>query len=482
MRILLVNPPRLDDKIPVIREDRCEVTDRYAVIPPYSLLWLAAILRDDGNKVGLIDANGIGLSYPELQSQISSFAPDLIIFRFTPTTFSWDLKTSEIAKQTLGNVTTLGICFTLHTLIHDVLDRTPSLDIFAPLSWEMRVKQIVRALQENRPLTEIPGIGFRTGTGILVTPANNPVNIDEYGSLPVPAFDLIKDFHHYRPNTPVSGNFMVLYTSKGCPFPCTYCTVAKTPFKLKPAEFVIKELAILYNNYNVRLVSFFDETFTLDRNRTITICNAIKESFPSLRWYCNTRVNLVDPELLEIMRASGCRGIAFGVESGDQTILDTVKKGIKVEEAKRAISWTKDTGIKVYASFILGLPGETRDSIEETLHFIKETLPHGAQFNIAVPYPGTELYKMALEEGLISRHTDWTKLYQHKAILGSMNLSEHELENARIRAYRALYFNPRWIIQNILWVIRHPEDLRLGISYYWKNIKNYCWYGMEHAH
>lgn len=482
MRILLVNPPRLDNIIPVTREDRCEVTDRYAVIPPYSLLWLAAILRNEGHEIEFIDANGAAISYPDLQSQIANFSPDLLIFRFTPTTHSWDLKTAEIAKQVSEKIITLGICFTLHTLIQDVLDRSPSLDIFVPLNWEFRINQIAEALLTNRPLSEINGIGFRKGDTILVTAIEYPNNSNIFSSLPLPAYDLIKDFRYYRPNTPVSGNYMVIYTSKGCPFSCVYCTVAKTTFNLKPAEFVIKELDTLYFSYNVRLVSFFDETFTIDRNRTITICNAIKKSFPALHWYCNTRVNLVDPDLLSIMQASGCRGIAYGVESGDQTILDTVKKGIHIEDAKRAIQWTKDAGIKVYTSFILGLPGETRISIGNTLRFIHETLPHGAQFNIAVPYPGTELYNMAVKECLIAEQPDWEFLYQHKAILKSDNLSEKDMEDARKAAYRALYFNPKWISQNILWIIRHPEDLRLGISYYWKNLKNYYQYGMEHAH
>lgn len=482
MKILLVNPPRYNNKIPVIREDRCEITDRYAVIPPYSLLSIAAILRNEDHEIELIDANGAAISYPDLQLQIANFLPDLLIFRFTPTTHSWDLKTAEIAKQISERIVTLGLCFTLHTLIHEVLQRSPSLDIYVPLNWETRVKQIVAAIQENRDLSEIPGIGIRNGNNILVTTEDNSLETTDFSSLPLPAYDLIKDFRYYRPNTPISGNYMIIYTSKGCPFSCVYCTVAKTPFKLKPAEFVIKELDTLYSIYNVRLVSFFDETFTLDRNRTIKICNTIKKSFPDLRWYCNTRVNLVDPELLAVMQASGCRGIAYGVESGDQTILDAVKKGIRVEDAKRAIQWTKDAGIKVYTSFILGLPGETHRTIEKTLLFIHETLPHGAQFNIAVPYPGTELYNMAVKERLISEQPDWRILYQHKVILKSDNLSEKEMDDARKNAYRTLYFNPRWIFQNVLWIIRHPEDLRLGISYYWKNLKNYCWYGMEHAH
>ena len=208
---------------------------------------------------------------------------------------------------------------------------------------------------------------------------------------------------------------MIIYTSKGCPFQCTYCTVAKTPFYLKSSKSVIEELTELYNRYDVRLISFFDETFTINRQRTIEICKSIKSSFPALHWYCNTRVNLVDPELLLIMYDSGCRGISFGVESGSQRILNNIKKGITIEEAKKAIKWAKNCNLKVYTSFIFGLPGETPDTVRDTMNFIRETLPHGAQFNVAVPYPGTELYQIVKDSGLIKSNKDWTIYYQHES-------------------------------------------------------------------
>ena len=486
MKILLINPPRFNNTIPVIREDRCEVTDRYAIIPPYSLLWLSAILRNMGHDVNMIDANGAGTTYADLLLKIQNNHPDVILFRFTPTTFDWDITTAKIGKVNDRNVTIIAICLTLRPFTHDVLERAPDIDIYIPTDWEDLVPEVLGTIEHHGDLSSVRGIGFREKNAIIVTDqGKNPssdARLKDYDSLPIPAFDLIENFRYYRPNLPVAGNFMVIYTSKGCPFPCIYCTVARTPFRLKSAGKVIEELNILYTKYDVRLVSFFDETFTLDRDRTIQICNAIKESLPGMRWYCNTRVNLVDRDLLLLMRESGCRGIAFGVESGSQTILDTIRKGITVQDAKVAIAEAKNAGLKVYASFIIGLPGENHETLKATSKFIQETLPHSAQFNIAVPYPGTELYHQGIAEGSILETIDWTELYQHRAVMSLKELSRDELEKARLSMYRKLYFNPLWIIQNTRWIAKHPEDFRLGITYSWKILINYFWYRMEHAH
>lgn len=479
MRILLINPPRYLERIPVIREDRCEITERYAIIPPYSLIWIAAILREKGHTVNLIDANALNLSYSDLKEKMKTFNYDAMIFRFIPTTFDWDMKTAESSKEINPNVKTIGICLTLWSLQRDIMHDAVCLDFYVPLEWETVIPKLIEALEKNSNLDEIQGISYITHDKIIV---NSPVtSIIDYNSLPIPAYDLLPDFRLYRPNTPVHGNFSILYTSKGCPYACIYCTVSRTPFKIKSAEKVIDEIKLLNNKFNVKLFSFFDETFTIDRARVIKISETIRDQNLDIQWYCNTRVNLVDKELLQIMHDGGCTGIAFGIESGSQKILNNVEKDITIEQAKKAIEWTKESGIKVFTSYIFGLPGENWETIKETITFVKETLPHSAQFNVAVPYPGTLLFSYAIEKGLLS-DTNWRNLYQHKALMRTEKLTSQDLEKARKMAYRMLYFNSRWVINNIRWVLDHPIDLRLGLKYYFKILKNYLLYNMEHAH
>ncbi len=212
------------------------------------------------------------------------------------------------------------------------------------------------------------------------------------------------------------------------------------------------------------------------------MAEGIREEKLKIIWYCNTRVDLVDDDLLKILYNGGCRGISYGIESGSQKILDNAKKGTTVEQAENAIRWAKEAGIKVYCSFILGLPCENWSTVEETIEFVKRTLPTGAQFNIAVPYPGTELYKIALDKGWSKEGTNWQEMYQHEAVMRTNELSYDDLDKARKMAYRALYFNPKWWLQNAWHVLRHFDDFPLATRYAVKIMKNYILHKMAHAH
>jgi radical SAM superfamily enzyme YgiQ (UPF0313 family) len=377
---------------------------------------MASILRERKYEVSILDANAMNFSYSELERSLRVISFDVLVFRFTPTTFDWDKRVADIVKAKDQKITTIGICLTLNLLGKEVLERSPNLDYYLPLDWEEVLPNLLDYVVGTRPDVS-SGVYYRSGSGVSYEAVVETTT--DFDKLPLPAYDLLPDFKLYRPNAPTSGNYMVLYSSKGCPYSCTYCTVARTPFKMKSQERLLEELNTLYDQYDVRLVSFFDETFTLKKTRILSLCDSIKETMPELRWYCNTRVNLVDEETLKAMKSGGCRGLSLGIESGSQKILDNVKKGITTAEAARAIKMAKHAGLLVYASFIFGLPGEDQSTAKETLTFVKNALPHGAQFNVAVPYPGTEFYNYAKEKDLLSREVTWEKLMQHNATLSS---------------------------------------------------------------
>jgi len=478
LKVLLVNPPRFQG-IPVIREERCEITERYSVLPPYSLLQIAALLRQGGHQVFLIDANGENIAYREVAHRLQDASYDALIFRFTPTTFDWDVEVAKLSKSLYPQAKTIGICYTLRTMSEDVLVRAPSLDIYIRHEYEVVTSQLIDALAGGSNLAQVSGISHRQDDSIAHNPDAQP--IADYDSLPMPAYDLLPGFKNYFINTPAGKPFTIMYTSKGCPYGCIFCTVARTKWRKRSAESILAELKYLKQNYSIRTVSFFDETFTIDRKRVTQIANEITEADLDIKWYCNTRVELVDEELLKVMYRGGCRGISYGIESGNQEVLDNARKGSTVEQAENAVKWAKKAGIKTYCSFIFGLPGETPETVAETLSFIKCLRPTGAQFNVAVPYPGTELYDMVYKE-TAQPLPGWDNLYQHQAVIGTQALSPHELEQARLSAYRALYFNPRWWLQNIGHVLRHPEDFDLASRYVLKVVNNYFFHKMEHAH
>jgi anaerobic magnesium-protoporphyrin IX monomethyl ester cyclase len=479
LNVLLVNPPRFHE-LPVIREERCEITDRDSLIPPYSLLQIAAILRENGHKVSLIDANVSNLKWQDLLEKMSAQKFDLLIFRFTPTTFEWDLKTATLSKSISPKSVTAGICWTLSTVPKVVLESSKDLDVYILHESDKVVPSLAMALSERKNLSTVLGIAYRDGNVIQVNERTTPnLNMD---SLPIPAYDLLPSLTHYFVNTPQGSAFTILYSSKGCPFSCIYCTERKTQLKKRSAESILKELRYLRKKYDVRVVSFFDETFTFDRNRAITIAESIHKENLGISWYCNTRVNLVDPELLKILYAGGCRGMSFGIESGSQIILDNAEKGTTVKQAENAIRWAKAAGIKVLCSFIIGLPGENWDTVNQTIAFIKRTLPTGAQINVAVPYPGTRLFEIAKKNNWIVKGMGWDKMYQHESIMRTAELEPSELNEARRLVYRSLYFNPQWWLQNALFIAGHPSDLRLATRYVNRILRNYVLHKMIHAH
>ena len=471
MKVLLVNPPRYNG-VSVIREERCEVTERYSVLEPYSLLQIASLLRNDNHNVSFIDLNGLDMGYDTLKDKIERTKPDAVLFRFTPTTFDHDMKTASIAKELNSDIHTGGLCWTLHTLGSQVMNEAPDLDAYITDEYEVASPALINSWENGDNIS--PGAITKHGYG------GNIEAIKDYDSLPLPAYDLLPNLDPYFVTAPAGQPFSILYTSKGCPFKCSFCTVAGTPLKMKSSQKIIEELRYLKEHYSLRTASFFDETFTFNRKRTEEVCRLLKEEDLDIKWYCNTRAHLVDKELLEMMRSAGCRGVSFGIESGSQRILDSVGKNIKIDEAKNAIKWAKEAKIKTFCSFIMGLPGENWESVSETMRFVKETLPTSAQFNVAVPYPGTKLYEDTYGKDV--PNTDFRKLYQDSAVTGTAELTPDDLNNAREAAYRALYTSGRWWGSNLKHVITEPSDLDLAFRYALKIVNNFVFHKMKDAH
>lgn len=479
LKILLVNPPRYFG-IPVIREERCEITERSSVLPPYSLLQLASLLRADDHEVRLIDANGVNFGWQELDAQVKSSEYDILIFRFTPTTFEWDLRTASISKKNNPSASTVGICWTLQSVAKDVLQNHADVDIYVMHEYESVVPRLVSALSRGDDLERVEGIAYRCDNGIRVNRPARPLL--DWDSLPIPAYDLLPSLNAYFINTPHGSPFTIVYSSKGCPYSCIFCTESNTQLKKRSAESILNELRYLRKNFGIKTVSFFDETFTIDAGRVKALADGIARQKLGITWYCNSRVNLVSKKLLETMYNGGCRGISFGIESGSQKILDFAKKDTNVAQAELAIKWAKATGIKVYCSFIMGLPGENWDTVKETIRFVKRTLPTGAQFNVAVPYPGTTLHEIASTKGWIKEGATWEGMLQHDSVMRTDELSCEDLNEARKLAYRALYLNPSWWLQNVLHAVKNPEDFPLATRYALKIFQNYLFHGMVHAH
>lgn len=464
MNVLLINPPRYKGLL-VIREERCEIVEGSSILVPYSLLQIGALIEKKIKKIQLIDANALNLDYDELKKRMVEIEYDVLIFKFTPESFDNDMEVAKISKRLRPKAKTVGLCYSLGPIAKEVMADAKEMDIYVRHEYEFVTPNVIENIEN---LSKVNGIAYRSKNQIIVN--KDETGIYDYDSLPIPAYHLLPSLDRYFISVNHGKPFTIVYTSKGCPYNCMYCNVSQSRLKFKSVDRVMKEIKFLKKKYNIRTISFFDETFTLDKKRVLEICKRIKKY--NIKWYCNTRANLVTLPLLKAMREAGCRAVCYGIESGSQKILDSVSKRNTVEQNANAIKWADMAGLKTHCSFIIGLPGETKETIKETFQFIKKNLPGSVEFNIATPFPGTRYYDYAIKNGLIKKDLNWRKLSQDTARFECGDLSNEYLEKIKKRAYKTVYFNPRWFFKNLWYTIKNPDDFVLASRYFKKILKD----------
>ncbi len=485
MKILFINPPR-HNGLPVIREDRCEIVNRYLVNPPYSLMLLASSLRKQGHEVGIIDANCENLSYGAVGARIKTFAPQMTIFRFTPASSANDIKTADVVKSVCPDSLVVTLCWSLKWVAEDILKRYKNIDVYVKGEYHYYgtiIKDLIKALNGKRSLEKVANITFRKGSRIISTARKAQEDPSACGNIyehPLPAYDLIPPLSRYyiSPKYYRHTPFTIMYASAGCPNKCIYCVVSKTKWKVRTLKSIKTEIDHLKRTQGLRCIFFMDEFFTLDRKRVIGLCEHMIKNKMDITWYASTRVDKVDAKMLALMREAGCRALSFGIESGSQKIVDNAKKGFNVEQALKTIKMVKEAGILVHLSMIIGLPGENQQTVDETIKFVKQACPSMAQFNVAVPYPGTELYDLAQKKGWLKRNIDYSDLQHHTCLSRTLEMTTDEILKARMRAYRALYFSPRWIISQFT----NFKDVSFTVKYYIKCMGMYFVNRMKNSH
>jgi len=446
-KILFINSPRVDS-FSVVREERFEHKDIGAVYPPLNLLQVAAIFQKDGFKVGLIDANGQNLSWQEAILKAKNFGPDFIFSRLGFDTLFADLKFLEKLKEEIS--VPIGVRNTIAAdvpKIRDQIIKNQFVDFFLNYEPESILPDLVLALGQKKDLKKVAGITFKQKNEIITTKEAQLVpNID---ILPFPAYDLLEDFSCYYTGT-LSAPMALITISQGCPFFCTFCAYNRHPYRTKSAQRVVAEIEWLVKKFGIKNFLFFDDLLGLDKNVLIEICKLLIKKGLRINWVSCTRANLVDQKILTLMKKAGCIEMAFGIESGSAKILKRVKKGITKEDIKRAAKLCHEVGIYFYAMIVLGLPGETEETIKETVDFILEIDPFYTQFCFATPFPNTEIFNYYRKRSYLET-LDWSKYFplSEKPIIRTKDLSADDLVRLRNWAYRKIIFRPKYLITKI---------------------------------
>ncbi|MCK5421789.1 MAG: radical SAM protein, partial [Deltaproteobacteria bacterium] len=301
-------------------------------------------------------------------------------------------------------------------------------------------KELLKVLQEKFDFKEILGLTFRNNAGDIIANPPRPF-IEDLDSLPLPAWHLIK-LDYYR--LPLKGKrYLMISPLRGCPFKCSFCTCQTyygKKLRKRSIEGVLKEIEYNIEQFGIRDFFFWAETFVVDKEYVKNLCSTIIERGIDISWTSNSRVDTVDGPLLKLMAEAGCWMISYGIESGSQKVLDEANKGTRIEQAYEAVRYAKEAGIKTVGHFILGLPGETEETMKHTIEYAKQLELDLAQFYCAVPFPGSRLYDRALNEGWI-KNSGFDHFKQDSAFMELPTVSSQVVNNYRNLAYRKFYFS-----------------------------------------
>jgi len=458
MKVLLIFPP-------ITLEERYgrKIEDVGGILPPLGLAYLAAVLEEHNYDVEILDAPALSLKVEQLSHHVSARNPDLIgISAITPF-FHRTLEAVKMIKNVCPDTTTVLGGPHASLFPEQTLANNPSVDIACIGEGEYTLLDLVQTIESGDDLRQVKGIAFREDGQIVRNPPREPIeNLD---CLPFPARHLLP-MTVYKP-LPIQYRRLPvvhLMASRGCPFGCTYCSnaVFGRRSRTRSPWNVVSEIKRVIQDFNAKEIQFWDDTFTLKRSWVMELCQLLMKEDLGVLWTCETRVDRVDKEILELMASAGCWKIGYGVESGDQELLDVIKKGITLDQARQAVKLTKDSGIEVGLSFMLALPGETPSKARQTIEFAKELDPDYAQFCITTPYPGTELYNQAKEYGALiqdfSSYTIWNPVFVPRGYR-----DKDEVLKMQREAFKDFYYRLSYIMKRLL-KIRSIGDLRRNIE------------------
>ncbi|MCL4460038.1 MAG: B12-binding domain-containing radical SAM protein [Chloroflexi bacterium] len=466
MKILLLVPPK------------GYYARRYSpenTFPHLGLGYVAASLRQAGFAVEILDAYVKRLSCNALGPLLKQKNPDVVGVTFTTETRFEGFETIRTAKRSLPGATIIAGGPHVTAAAEDTLLHIPELDIIVRGEAEETIVELARTLQYGMRLETIHGISYRQDGQIRHNP-NRPW-IKDLDSLPFPARDLFDPKDHTYIFALPDGHKVIatsLVTMRGCPYRCNFCFSSSMwghAVRMRSPENILQEIDEIVDGFGIKGMWFYDDTFTIDRARTKELCQLIVAHHPDIRWYCQTRVNNVDKELLATMKEAGCCYISFGVESGCQRIIDqVVDKHIRLEQVRKAAAWCKELDIAANFTFIVSHPAETITDARQTLNLVADLMKdHEVNMGVMKIHPGTEIERIARLKGILPKDFSWAKEYTDEVFampleFGSAPIFMDKMSWSEISAlvieYAAMKKIPIWQrVPRILSNIRTTADV-----------------------
>jgi anaerobic magnesium-protoporphyrin IX monomethyl ester cyclase len=452
MKIFLIAPPWLD-----IYGNYQAAAKIGCVAPPLGLAYLGSAVRTLGSQCEIIDMEMEGLSVSDLLVRIKQNNPDLVGITATSPVFRNASFIASAIKDQHPKLP-IGIGGVHSTVVgRQVLEECEHFDFQVVGEGEFSLQEIIKSLENGTgDLKDIDGVFYRSDGKIIENPRRPLVtNLD---NIPIPSRDLLRtEFYHHTVPGKANAPYANIFTSRGCPFQCVFCsqhTMYGRQVRFHSIPRVIEELKQIVLDLGVKHVIFMDETLTLNRAHLFGICKAIKEAELEFTWEGWTHASTITEEILHTMKEAGLIRLSFGIESGDPQILKEIKKGVTLEQIRTAYKLTTAAGIETRGSAMLGHPNETVRTAWNTVKFCRSIKECKQVFlNIVCPYPGTELYDIAVNNrcGMRLLSTDYSKYKRYGDPVISVNdLTPRKLKLLQTVGLLYFYLTPNRIWHNLV--------------------------------
>ncbi len=422
---------------------------------PLGLMYLAAALRRARHQVSILD----GVFYDPDDLLRKATAKDPRFIGVYANAILWE-KAMGFCRRLKEKMPGAHICVggpLPSFLKEDCLKQCPEIDSLAFGEGEQTIVELVSRLENGASLKDVRGVIARENRTIIVNePRPFLQNLDD---LPFPARDLIER-ERYLPPIGLYSKLPIatMFASRGCSNDCLYCyRLSGSVVRWRSAENIVDEMQELVEKYGIREIRFWDDTFTVDRERTLAIAGEIQKRNLKIDWTIATRVDAVDEEMLRNLKKAGCYSILFGVESGVQKNLDVLRKNFTPAQVEKAVRLTRRAGIRTFLTAIFGIPGENYREALATIRFVKKLKPYAASFFTMTPFPGTDLHANVKKYGRM-RSNSFSALGLHLLSFVPYTMTKEEIEKLRRIAFLRVCGSPDFIIRKVF-QIRSREEI-----------------------
>ena len=464
--VLLINPTI------IFNNDKNVWKYIIGITPPIGILHIASVLRENNVLVKVLDMNAEHVAVSDLQNYLENEQFDYVGIAASTTTINSVYKIAEICKKNYQSCKIILGGIHPSTSPNEVFEKGGNLvDYIARGESEITFKELIEGKVED----SILGLSYKKDGKIIHNPSRPLLqNLDELAD---PAYDLLV-LERYRPTIGSYKKLPAIHmvVSRGCPGQCTFCHSGSANHFGKAVRYrspkrIFNQIKDLHEKQGINDIIFYDDNIITSKPFVTEFCNLLINSGLDISWTCFGRADFIrDVEILKLMKKAGCHQICVGIESGDETILKNIKKYIKREDAKRAVKLLKEAKIDSRFAFMLGLPGETVETMQRTLDFALELDPEYVLFNINTPYPGTEMYDWATANGYLKTDIDYTRWDAGEVILTLPTVSSEDIKRYYKKCLKAFYLRPKYIAKRIL-RLRSIDEIKDGAKVFFYMVK-----------